>query len=176
MTTIPNRIVDAVTGKVVFRIKIRHLFLMMLGLLAFIAIAATAWNGQQVLKQQTKARQMEEIYGITGVSLHLAAEMGIERGLAAILMASKQPADAGSRKRLTEARKRIDHLRQTLTVLLERFIGEERSGLIHSHAEVLTRLQKEHLQLRAQVDGRIGSGAPSAVPQHWVEFMARYIT
>ena len=155
--------------QLICHIRIRHLLLMVLGLLSLIAVSAITWNSVGVIQQHRAAGRLSLVSRLADKSLQLTTELGVERGLTATLLASRQAVDAEQLERLNQQRKRADNRYRELANILLRHHDPEHPGILESGYDEIQRLLEQLLALRQEVDQALLSQTDPNLKAHWME-------
>lgn len=153
------------------QIKIRHLLLMVLGLLCTIAISAIAWNSIDVIRQYQSASRLGLANLLADRSLKLATELAAERGLTSILLATPASLDSSRLSRLKDQRKRTDQNYRLFRQMLPRNRDTDRIAPLDQAYPTLLQIWQRLLQLREDADLALRVESSQQPPPRWLELM-----
>ncbi|MCW8907561.1 MAG: EAL domain-containing protein [Sedimenticola sp.] len=155
--------------QLICHIRIRHLLLMVLGLLSLIALSAITWNSVGVIQQHQDAERLNLVSRLADKSLQLTAELGLERGLTATLLASRQTVDSEQLDRLNRQRERADNRYRELANILLQHHNNEHVGVLEQGYDQMQQLRKQLLRLRQEVDRELLGNNDTALKTRWMD-------
>jgi len=155
--------------QLICHIRIRHLLLMVLGLLSLIAVSAIAWNSVGVIQQHRDAGRLSLVSRLADKSLQLTTELGLERGLTATLLASRHAVDAEQLERLNRQRNRADNRYRELANILLQHHSPDRSGTLERGYARMRQMNDQLLTLRREVDQALLGNSDQALEARWME-------
>ncbi len=156
-------------------LKIRHLLMGLIGLMALIAVLLLAKEGTRVATESSKAAWIQQANRLADAVLLANATEAIERGVTATAIAEPGKATAETMAKIRTLRETGDKAYQEAIAIAGSLGGQDTSHPLSESLRVLSERRAALEDARSSVDGILASQQGTLTPKAWIGTMTSFI-
>ncbi|HEY9857622.1 MAG TPA: methyl-accepting chemotaxis protein [Stenomitos sp.] len=155
--------------------KIRHLLMGLIGLMALIAVLLLAKEGARVAAESAKATWIQQANRLADDILTANANEAIERGVTATAIAEPSTVTPGTRQKIATLRETGDKAYQEAIALARGLVGKDPEHPLSGSLQVLSERRAALEEARHSVDRILETRTPDLAPKAWIGTMTSFI-